>query len=122
MLKFLNLSLNLLLGYRKKYGFVPTYQHCGVASHIRPNCSLLSQEPKLVTRDPSRNTDVPKFVHVYHFCGVTNHISSNCHKLIFKHSIIQSRTGDDVLPMTSLENFFCLLLKNLNMLTCDWKF
>ena len=93
---------------QKKYGFVPTYHHYGVVGHIRPNCSLLSQEPKLVTRNPSRNTNVPKFVHVCHFCGVTDHISPNCHKLKFKHSIIQSRTGDDVLPTTSLEkNFVC---------------
>ena len=65
--------------------FVPTCHLCGVVGHIRPNCSLLRQEPKLVTGNPTRNTDVPKFVLVCHFCGVSGHIRSNCHKIKFKH-------------------------------------
>ena len=56
-----------------KFVFVPTYYLCGVIGHIRPNCSLLRQEPKLVTGNLTRNTNVPKFVHVCHFCGVYGH-------------------------------------------------
>ena len=52
---------------QNKYVFVPTYHLCGVVGHIRPNCSLLRQKPKHVTRSVSRNTNVPKFVPVYHF-------------------------------------------------------
>ena len=58
--------------------YVPTCHLCGVVGHIRPNCSLLRQEPKLVTRNPTRNTDVLKFVPVCHFCGVRGHIRPNC--------------------------------------------
>ena len=43
--------------------FVPTRLLCGVVGHIRPICSLLRQEPKPVTGNPTRNTDVLKFVH-----------------------------------------------------------
>ena len=57
-----------------KFVFVHTYHLCGVIEHIRPNCSLLRQEPKLVTGNLTRNTNVPKFVHVCHFCGVYGHI------------------------------------------------
>ena len=56
-----------------KFVFVHTYHLCGVIEHIRPNCSLLRQEPKLVTGNLTRNTNVPKFVHVCHFCGVYGH-------------------------------------------------
>ena len=63
---------------------VPTYYRCGVVGHIQPNCSFLRKEPKHVTINPSRKTDVPKFVHVCHFCGVRDHIRPNCHKLKFK--------------------------------------
>ena len=76
--------------------FVPTCHLCGVVGHIRPNCSLLRQEPKLVTGNPTRNTDVPKFVPVCHFCGVFGHIRPNCYKLKFKHLVFQSRICDDI--------------------------
>ena len=56
----------------KKFVFVPTCHLCGVVGHI--NCSLLRQEPKLVTGNLTRNTNVPKFVHICHFCGVCGHI------------------------------------------------
>ena len=67
--------------------FVPTYHLCSVVGHIRPNCSLLRQEPKHVTGNPTRNTDVPKFVLICYFRGVRGHIRPNCHKLKFKHSV-----------------------------------
>jgi len=47
---------------QKKIDFVPTYHHCYVVGHIRPNCSLLRQDPKPMTWAPSRNIDVLKFV------------------------------------------------------------
>ena len=54
LMQTLNLCLNLLLQYRINV-FVPTYHVCGVVGHIRPNCSLLRQKPKHVTRSVSRN-------------------------------------------------------------------
>ena len=73
-----------LVRKQKKSISVPTYYCCGVVGHIQPNCSLLRKEPKPMTINPSRKTDVPKFVHVCHFCGVRDHIRPNCHKLKFK--------------------------------------
>ena len=86
--------------------FVPTCHLCGVAGHIRPNCSLLRQKPKSETRFAIRNTDVPKFVLVCHFCGVSGHIRSNCHKLKFKHSVFQSKICDDISPAISPYKLF----------------
>ena len=82
--------------------FVPTCHLCSVVGHIRPNCSLLRQEPKLVTKNPTRDTDIPKFVPVCHFCGVRGHIHLNCHKLKSKHSVFQSRICDDISLAISL--------------------
>ena len=98
--------------------FVPTCHLCGVVGHIRPNCSLLRQEPKLVTGNPTRNTDVPKFVPVCHFCGVHGHIRPNCHKLKFKHSVFQSRICNDISTAISPNKLFHMLLKNLSLLAC----
>ena len=84
---------------QKKSIFVPTCHLCGVIGYIRPNCSLLRQKPKYVTKSAIRNTNVPKFVTVCHFCGVTGHICPNCHKLKFKYSIFQSRTYDNISPI-----------------------
>ena len=72
---------------QKKHVFVPTCHRFGVVGHIRPNYCLLRQEPKPMTRNLSRNTDIPKFVHVCHFCGVCGHIHPNYHKLKFKQSV-----------------------------------
>ena len=104
---------------QKKSIFVPTCHLCGVVGHIRPNCSLLRQEPKLVTGNSTRNTDVPEFVHVCHFCGVRDHIRPNCHKLKFKHSVFQSRICDDISPAISPYKLFHILLKNLSLLACE---
>ena len=98
--------------------FVPTCYLCGVVGNIRPNCSLLRQEPKLVTGNPTRNTDVPKFIPVCHFCGVHGHIHPNCHKLKFNHSVSQSRICDDISPAISPYKLFHILLKNLSLLAC----
>ena len=97
VLKFPNLCLNPLVNYRKKKSnFVPTNHHCSIVGHIRPNCSLMRQEPKHVTKIPFRNIDFPKFSHVCHFCGVSSHIRPNYHKLKFKLSVFQSRICDHV--------------------------
>ena len=104
---------------QKKSIFVPTCHLCGVVGHIRPNCSLLRQEPKLVTGNSTRNTDVPEFVHVCHFCGVRDHIRPNCHKLKFKHFVFQSRICDDIPPTISPYKLFHILLKNLSLLACE---
>ena len=99
--------------------FVPTCHFCGVVGHIRPNCFLLRQEPKLVTGNPTRNTDVPKFVLVCHFCGVYGHIRPNFHKLKFKHLVFQSRICDDISPAISSYKLFHIILKSLSLLACE---
>ena len=89
--------------------FVPICHLCGVVGHIRPNCSLLRQEPKSVIGNPTRNTDVPKSVPVCHFYGVRGHIRPNCHKLKFKHSVFQSRICDDISLAISPYKLFHIL-------------
>ena len=97
---------------------MPTCHLCGVVGHIRPNCSLLRQNPKSENRFAVRNTDVPKFVPVCHFCDVHGHIRPNCHKLKFKHFVLQSRICDDISPTISPYKLFHILLKNLSLLAC----
>ena len=99
--------------------FVPICHLCGVVGHIRPNCSLLRQKPKSETRFVVRNIEVPKFVHICHFCGVSSHIRHNFHKLKFKHSVFQSRICNEISPAISPYKLFHILLKNLNLLTCE---
>ena len=106
---------------QKKYVFMPTCHICGVVDHIRPNCYLLRQKPKLETRSAVRNTGIPKFVSIYHFCGVLGHIRPNYHKLKFKHSISQSRICDDISPVISPDKLFHMLLKYLSFLACERK-
>ena len=72
-----------------------------------------------MTRNTTRNTDVPKFVPICHFCGVRGHIRSNCHKLKFKHSVFQSRIYDDISPAISPYKLFHIILKNLSLLACE---
>ena len=105
----------------KKSIFVPICHICGVAGHIKPNCSLLRQKSKSETSSAVRNTNIPKFVFVCHFCGVLSHIHPNCHKLKFKHSAFQSRICDDISPTISPNKLFHILLKNLSLLACKRK-
>ena len=105
----------------QKKHVVPNCHFCGVVGHIRPNCSLLRQEPKPMTKIPFMNIDVPKFVHVCHLCGVRGHIHPNYHKLKFKHSVYQSRICDDISLAISPDKLFHMLLKNLNLLACERK-
>ena len=72
-----------------------------------------------MTGNPTRNTNVPKFVPVCHFCGVRGYIRPNCHKLKSKHSVFQSRICDDISPAISLYKLFHILLKNLRLLACE---
>ena len=72
-----------------------------------------------MTGNPTRNTDVPKFVPVYHFCGVCGHIRPNCHKLKFKHSVFQSRICDDISSAISPYKLFHIILKILSLLACE---
>ena len=96
--------------------FVPICHLCGVVGHIRPNCSFLRQEPKPVTENSTRNTEVPKFVPICHFCGNCGHIRPNCHKLKFKHYVFQSRICDDISLAISPNKLFHMLLKSLSLL------
>ena len=98
-----------------KFVFVPTCHLCGLVCHIRPNCSLLRQEPKPMIGNPTRNINVPKFVPVCHFCGVCGHIHPNCYKLKFKHSVFQFRICDDISPAISPYKLFYTLLKNFEL-------
>ena len=109
----------LIVREQHKFVFVPTCYHCGVIGHIRPNCSFLRQEPKFVTRKPSRNIGAPKFVHVCHFCDVYGHIRRSCHKLKFKHLVFQSRICDDISLAICPYKLFHILLKNLSLLACE---
>ena len=102
-----------------KFVFVHTCHLCGVVGHIRPNCSLLRQNPKSENRFAVRNTDVPKFFPVCHFCGVHGHIRPNCHKVKFKHFVFQSRICDDISPAISPNKLFHMLLKNLSLLAYE---
>ena len=68
---------------QKKSVFMPTY-YCWCCWSYSTELFFVEKESKPVTRNPSRKTDVPKFVHVCHFCGVRGHILPNYHKLKFK--------------------------------------
>ena len=107
---------------QKKIDFVPTYHHCCVVGHIRPNCSLLRQDPKPVTWAPSRNIDVLKFVLVCYFCDACSHIRSNYHKLKFKNFLFQFRTRDHVPHATSPKKLFGIVLKISRFLSFSKKF
>ena len=107
---------------QKKSNFVPTYHHCSVVGQIRPNCSLLRQEPKHVTISHFRNTDILKYVLVCHFCGISDSIRNNSHKLKFKYSVFLSTIYDHIPPATSSKKFFGMLMKNLRLLACERKF
>ena len=101
---------------------MPTYHHCCIVGHIRPNFSLLSKDPKPVTWAPSRNIDVLKFVPVCYFCDVSSHIRSNCHKLKSKNFLFQFRARDHVPHATSPEKLSSIVLKNLRLMASERKF
>lgn len=106
---------------QKKSNFALTYYHCSVVGQIRPNCSLLGQEPKHVTRSHFRNIDIPQYVLVCHCCGISNNICHNSHKLKFKYSCFCLQYMI-IYPLPSLEKKFGMLMKNLRLLACERKF
>ena len=62
----------------KNSEFVPTYHHCHIVGHIRPNCPKLSTSK---VRPPSRKHSSSKTTHVCHHCGVSGYtllIVSSC--------------------------------------------
>ena len=65
----------------KNSEFVPTWHHCHIVGHIRPNCPKLSTSK---VRPPSRKSSSSKATHVYHHCDGSSHTRLNCFKL-FSH-------------------------------------
>ena len=53
--------------------FVPTCYHCGVISHIRPQCPKLKRKQNHVARSLPKKPNGPKHI-VYHHCGVFGHL------------------------------------------------
>ena len=59
--------------------FVPTCHHCGVISHIRPQCSMLKREQNHVARSLPKKPCGPKHI-VCHHCGAFGHLRPHCCK------------------------------------------
>ena len=59
--------------------FVPTYHHCGVIGHIRPQCHKLKREQNHVTRSLSKKPSKPKHI-VCHHCDAFGHLRPYCSK------------------------------------------
>ena len=53
--------------------FVPTFHHCGVIGHIRPQCSKLKREQNHVARSLPKKPSGPKHI-VCHHCGTFGHL------------------------------------------------
>ena len=65
----------------KNSEFVPTYHHCHIVGHIRPNCPKLRSLSTPKVRPLSRKHSSSKTTHVCHHCGVFGHTHPNCFKL-----------------------------------------
>ena len=59
--------------------FVPTYHHCGVIGHIRPQCHKLKREQNQVARSIPKKPNGPKHI-VCHHCGAFGHLRLQCSK------------------------------------------
>ena len=59
--------------------FVPTYHHCGVIGHIRPQCHKLKREQNHVARSLPKKPSGPKHI-VCHHCGAFGHLRPQCSK------------------------------------------
>ena len=59
--------------------FVPTRDHCGVISHIRPQCSMLKKEQNHGARSLPKKPSGPKHI-VCHRCSVFGHLRPHCSK------------------------------------------
>ena len=61
------------------FKFVPTYHHCGVIGHIRPQCPKLKREQTHIARSLLKSPSGPKHI-VCHHCGVFSHLRPHCSK------------------------------------------
>ena len=59
--------------------FVPTYHHCDVINHIRPQCHKLKREQNHIARSLPKRPSGPKHI-VCHHCGTFGHLSPQCSK------------------------------------------
>ena len=59
--------------------FVPTCHHCGVISHIRPQCLMLKKEQNHGARSLPKKSSGPKPI-VCHHCGAFGHLRPQCSK------------------------------------------
>ena len=59
--------------------FVPTCHHCGVISHIRPQCHKLKREQNHVVRSLPKKPSGPKHI-VCHHCSAFGHLRPHCSK------------------------------------------
>ena len=59
--------------------FVPTCHHCGVISHIRPQCPKLKREQTHVAKSLLKRPSGPKHI-VCHHCGTFDHLRPHCSK------------------------------------------
>ena len=59
--------------------FVPTCHHCGVISHIRPQCSMLKREQNYVASSLPKKPSGPKHI-ICHHCGAFGHLRPQCSK------------------------------------------
>ena len=59
--------------------FVPTYHHCSVISHIRPQCSMLKKEQNHVIRSLLKKPNGSKHI-ICHNYGAFGHLKSHCSK------------------------------------------
>ena len=59
--------------------FVPTCHHCGVISHIRPQCLMLKKEQNHGARSLPKKSSGPKPI-VCHHCGAFGHLRSHYSK------------------------------------------
>ena len=64
--------------------FVPTFHHCGVIGHIRPQGHKLKREQNHVARSLSKKPSGPKHI-VCHHCGTFGNLRPQCSKFhVFK--------------------------------------
>ena len=59
--------------------FVPTYHHCGVIGHIRPQYFKLKREQNHITRSLPKKLSEPKHI-VRHHCGAFGYLRPHCSK------------------------------------------
>ena len=59
--------------------FVPNCHHCGVISHIRPQCPMLKIEQNHSARSLPKKPNGPKSI-VFHHCGALGYLRPHCSK------------------------------------------